>query len=257
LRTWSFEKRILLGSDLNWRIKAGCIYGVIGGRQSQRSRLLRSVAGLEGSSAERTGFSDLRNSKGGSRAAGVTGAAYLPPPGEEIFVGTTVGEELEFYSKMGGRGRDELLRILEQIALFDFIPLWLRSVWELSAGERRMLLLAAQALAEPVVWVCDEPFELFDGKNAAKVCNLLRQDARNGAAVIVGSEEHGSILEFADYVLFLAQEEEPFYYGKVRDLPVKIAEALGWNPRLREAAAKARQQADPDALLKLILLERS
>jgi len=233
-------------SDFLRRIKAGHIYGILGLDITRRSSYLRHLAGFDSYSGKKNIFLDRVKKKSGEFYFELSGIAYLPPPGEEIFIGTTAGEELELYWKTGKRDKKDCYKILEQFGLFNFISFELRSVWELSDGEKRLLLIAVQALAGPSLWVCDEPLGLLDGKNAAKVCGLLREQARRGAAVVIASEDAGSLLNLADQVLFLSAKGETIYCGEVNNLPHTIALALGWDSKLRKAASKTADQVDQD-----------
>jgi len=232
-------------SDFLGRIKAGHIYGIVGFGAARRSNYLRHLAGLDSPFNKKNFFLDRTQKKSGEVYFELLGIAYLPPPGEEIFIGTTAGEELELYWKTGNRDKKDCYKILEQFGLLDFISIELRSVWDLSDGEKRLLLIAVQALAGPSLWICDEPLGLLDGKNAAKVCGLLREQARRGAAVVIASEDAGSLLDLADQVLFLSAEGETIYCGEVNNLPHSIASTLGWDSRLRKEASEAADQIGP------------
>jgi ABC-type multidrug transport system ATPase subunit len=227
-------------SDFLRRIKAGHIYGILGLDRARRSSYLRHLAGFDSSPGKK---------KSGEFYFELSGIAYLPPPGEEIFIGTTAGEELEIYWKTGNRDKKDCYKILEQFGLLNFRSLEFRSVWDLSDSEKRLLLIAVQALAEPSLWICDEPLGLLDGKNAAKVCGLLRKQARNGAVVVIASEDAGSLLDLADQVLFLSEEGVTIYCGEVNDLPHSLALTLGWDSKLRKASAEAADQEGKNSCL--------
>ncbi|MEA1997357.1 MAG: energy-coupling factor ABC transporter ATP-binding protein, partial [Gemmatimonadota bacterium] len=218
-----------------------CVTGVIGGRTETRTLLLRALAGLEYPSGGKITFTGLDGATSSGPSTGVSGAACLPPPGEEMFVGTTVDEELDFYIKAGGLDREEAFTKLEQIGTYGFNTIRSRSVWELSDSERRLLLLVSQALAQPAAWLCDEPFALLDAERLQEVRSLLESQARKGAVVVVTSADAGDILEMADRLLVLSPGGGATFQGKAADLPAETARAEGWDQGLRRAAIEARK----------------
>jgi len=245
------QSTVLL-SGFTWRLEAGSISGILGAKASQRSMLLRLLAGLERPVqgkmlAIENGGEPLRWPEE-SRV----GVAYLPPPGAEVFTATTVGEELRL-------GVSDPVLEKENLSVFykfvgrSFESSLSRSVWELSEGERRLLLFQAQILTQPAVWICDEPAALLDGNCSRGVYRLLHREAREGAIVVIASAEVYPLLDLADRVLVLTESGSPAYSGDSYHLPAQRAADLGWNPRLGEAARRAKEGEDIEETINFLL----
>jgi ABC-type branched-subunit amino acid transport system ATPase component len=227
-------------AGLTWEIPFYSVSLILGAKSAARRVLIRALAGLE---RIRRGQLVLETGPAGRQTAGSLSGlriAFLPAPGEEIFAGTTVTEELTF-----GRGpelrQDKRLKELTVLFGRDFAKLGGRSVWNLSAGERRLLLLASQALSNPDLWLLDEPLALLDGPGSRRVGDFLRGEARRGAAVVAALAEAGRGLEWADRVVVLTEEGGKLFSGELGALS-RAGSGMQphWNPELRAAAGEAR-----------------
>lgn len=196
-----------------------------GGPELGRSLLLRRLAGLEGAATPGAGRPER--------------IGYLPPPGAEIFAGTTVREEAQFYSRLGAAPVEEVLSLLERLGWPGAERELDRSVWELADSRRRQLLLAAQWLVGPELWVLDEPYAWLDGPGRAGVRRLLTEQARDGALLVVASRRAADLLENAADCCLLDPEGAVAFAGPVSGIPETLAGELGWYPALRRAAGAA------------------
>lgn len=84
---------------------------------------------------------------------------------------------------------------------------------ELSGGELRRMAVARALLMEPGVVLADEPTAGLDEESAARVLELLRGAADDGAAVLVVTHEEEAA-RFADRVLTMAD-------GRLGDSPAR------------------------------------
>jgi ABC-type transport system involved in cytochrome c biogenesis ATPase subunit len=166
-----------------WRVLLDDLAG-LGRRNASQHKL--SVAGREGRRLLRE-------------------AAIIPAPGQEVFVGTTVGEQLGFFGAPQRDG-DSISVWLDDELGFDFMSRPRRSVWELSTGERRCLLMVSLALACPGCWIIHGPLERLDGIRAAVVCNLIGRLKQEGAIVLAGTSDPAGLLHHCDQ--FIAAGEQ-------------------------------------------------
>jgi lipopolysaccharide export system ATP-binding protein len=74
---------------------------------------------------------------------------------------------------------------------------------ELSGGERRRLELLRALIATPGVLICDEPLSGVDPAAAARIGQLLRRRADQGAAVVVADHRVHEAVRFCDRALLL------------------------------------------------------
>jgi lipopolysaccharide export system ATP-binding protein len=74
---------------------------------------------------------------------------------------------------------------------------------ELSGGERRRLELARALIARPAVLVCDEPFAGIDPAAAERMGDLLREQTRRGAGVLLADHHVSEALRVCDRAALL------------------------------------------------------
>lgn len=235
------------GKEFHWKVEAGCIWAVTGGSQAGRTQLMRVLAGLEPPAGGKILVSHQDGGPPQGLSESGTAVAYLPPPGDEAFTGTTVEEELLFYSA----GKDTLAERLDWIKEnfgFDFRTCPGRSVWELSESQRRCLLLSSQAVALPAVWVCDQPLAVLDSRRSSAAADLFRNEAKRGAAVILALKEAEQVLDLAHNVLIIGERREVIYQGRTSSVPPEVAIELEWNPGLHKAAQMAGKGFDIKSL---------
>ena len=236
---------------INWKIEARSVWVVTGGSKAGQARLMRVLAGVERAVGGKILISHEEGKSPEELHEGRIGVAYLPPPGDEAFTGTTVEEELLFYSGSENNLEEKLDSITENFG-FDFKTCLGRSVWELSESQRRCLLLSSQALAMPSVWVCDQPFELLDSRRYSAVTGFFQSEAKQGAAIIAALTEVGQVLDLSRKVLIVNERREVVYQGDIDDVPPDTAAGLGWNPVLSRAAQLAGRGSDIKSLLGIL-----
>jgi len=231
---------------LSLKIACGRVTALLGASRRFRTSLLRVLVGLEGPESGAVYLGDSEGARlSGLHESGLS-VAYLPFPGEEIFTGTTVAEELSFHASKSSALEERLAGLQEQIE-FPFSDTSGRSVWELSDSERRGLLLVSQALALPDFWVCEEPGEIFDGRREKEVRLFLRGEAARGAAVLLSFSASGTAAFWAENLAVLDPDGKLLYAGEPGGLTPEVAESAGWNrwilPARDAAGLKAGREA--------------
>lgn len=211
-----------------WPLRPGVVSVVYSRLESVRRSLLDYLAGRK----------VIRGLKIGLETSGVHDAmqalpspAVLPSPGAEIFVGTTVGEQLGFYGRSGGKG-EKILAVLDKKFGFGFSVMGQRSVWELGEGERRCLLLISQALAGPESWIMHSPLESLDGDRQRSMLAYIVECAAQGGLVVAGSAQPAGLLGARSSLLVLgACVRELEYQGEGEAAGQYLADEPGAPPR--------------------------
>jgi ABC-type sugar transport system ATPase subunit len=80
-----------------------------------------------------------------------------------------------------------------------------RSVQELSGGNQQKVMLARWLLVRPPVFIVDEPTRGIDIGAKMEVHQLLRELAREGAAILLISSELPEVLSLADRILVMRE----------------------------------------------------
>ncbi len=176
--------------DAAWLLRSGTVSVVCGYQESARRSLLDSLAGRK----KNSGLTVEVETRGVRRIVqALPSPAVLPAPGEEVFVGTTVGEQLDFYGRGSARCGKLLLALDERFG-FGFRAIPRRSVWELGAGEQRCLLLVSQALAGPESWIMHSPLERLDGPRQRSMLDFIGECEARDSLVVASTAHPNSLL---------------------------------------------------------------
>lgn len=111
----------------------------------------------------------------------------------ELFVDLSEG------SGSSGAG-DAPVAVLTRLGLGDVVE---RAVGTFSRGMAQRVALARALILEPELMILDEPFTALDRQGRALLAELLRAEARRGAAVLLSSHDLDVVAEVADRVLLL------------------------------------------------------
>ena len=173
---------------------AGEVVAVVGPNGAGKSTLLEAVVGLVPSTTTLLAAAGTPIRSFAQRAQAF---AYMPDDArlpEEVSVRTLLGAVPSAAVKAA-----DYARRLGASALLD------RRGGELSRGEaKRVSLALTLALARPV-FVLDEPFGAFDPLQLDNVLGVVRDRARQGAAVVVTIHQMSTAERIADRIVLLAE----------------------------------------------------
>jgi lipopolysaccharide export system ATP-binding protein len=168
-------KAILRGVDLEAR--PGEVVGVLGPSGAGKSTLFRV---LVGEIAPDAGAVELHGAPVTSWPLWQRARAGVPQ-GPSVLWDLTVRENLDAYRAIARLPPEDARKAASRVGLEDRLQV---RAGELSGGERRRLELARAVTRQPKVLVCDEPFAGVDPAGAAKLGDLLRDLAEQGASVL-------------------------------------------------------------------------
>ncbi len=255
----------LSGADFS--LLSGELLLVCGASGCGKSTLLKllkpelSPAGSRAGSITLFG-SDISQLEERSSAADIGYVGQFPGGGA---VTEDVISELAFLPQNLGLPKGEILRrIAETSAYFGLEKLMRRPLCELSAGQKRLVDLAAVMVGRPRLLLLDEPTAQLDPRSAEVFLDLLDKLRRElGTAVIVCEHNFEAVFGRCDKVLFLEKGAQKFLLtpseaaaalrGSVMEtaLPAsyRLSAALGLDRAFatnNEAAAYLEQNFIPD-----------
>ncbi len=211
-----------------WTLRPGVVSVVYSRLESAGRSLLDHLAGRKIIHGLRIG---IETDGGRDTLQALPSPAVLPPPGAEIFVGTTVGEQLRFYGRSGGMSAKKLAALDKEFG-FGFSAIRERSVWELGEGERRCLLLISQALAGPGSWIMHSPLARLDGVRRRSMSAYIVEYAARGRLVIAGTSQPAGLMGERSRLLVLgASGRELIYQGEGEAAGQYLAKAPDTPPR--------------------------
>ena len=236
---------LVVMENLNFQVRRGEIFVIMGGSGSGKSTLLKHLIGLKAPAEGSILFeghdffqADARTRKGILRRMGVlyqNGALW-----SGLTLAENVALPLEEYTDLDARSIGEVVSLkLSLVGLRGFEAFYPA---EISGGMRKRAALARATALDPEVLFFDEPSSGLDPISASRLDDLILQLRDSfGTTIVVVSHDLESIFKIADQALFL-------------DIKEKTMTAMGTPEALRESppSDEVRQfmtrssEADPE-----------
>ncbi|BAN49152.1 ribosome-associated ATPase/putative transporter RbbA [Metapseudomonas resinovorans] len=178
-------------ADLNLELPAGRMLGLIGPDGVGKSSLLALLAGarrLQAGSLDVLG-GDMRQAV--HRRAVCQRIAYMPQGlGSNLYPTLTVFENLDFFGRLFGQGRDEReRRIADLLQSTGLAPFRERPAGKLSGGMKQKLGLCCALIHDPDLLILDEPTTGVDPLSRNQFWQLIQRirAGRPGMSVLVAT----------------------------------------------------------------------
>ena len=187
---------------LSLRVSYGEVVGLAGPNGAGKTTTLRLIAGLlrpDSGEVRVAGLDPYRDSLSVRRILG-----YLPEDAG-VYKHMTGLEFLEFYASLYASSGEEASRMVrEAVKLSGLDPGVLRRpAGSYSKGMKRRLLVAKTLMTNPRVIVMDEPTSGVDVEHAVAIRRILRERAREGAAILISSHNLMEMEVVADRVYII------------------------------------------------------
>lgn len=195
-----FRRSIVAVRDLNLRVDAGQVYGLLGPNGSGKSTTLKIILGLVASTR---GTAEIFG-RDSSRVASRQAVGFLPEsPYFPKYL--SAAETLRFYGKLCGlRGAGLTKRINELLALVGLADARDRRLGGFSKGMLQRIGLAQALVHEPKLVVLDEPTAGVDPAGSREIRDLILDLKRRGITVLLSSHLLGQVQEVCDRIGILA-----------------------------------------------------
>lgn len=224
----SIQKRLagekLLLSDIDFSVSSGEIVLILGGSGAGKTTLINAIMGIEKADAEiLLGNINIYNQfdKVKRMIANVPQFS-LHREKDSVYMTLKNAAEMKLvrdFTKDKSLLEDKISRVLETVKLTKKRD---SLVSELSGGEKKRLSIATEYIADPVLFVLDEPDSGVDGSNARSIMSSLRNIADDNKIVFIISHSPDRTPELFDKVLVLAKSDEEScgklaFYGSVEE----------------------------------------
>jgi phospholipid/cholesterol/gamma-HCH transport system ATP-binding protein len=206
-----YDGRTVL-KDINFTVRSGEIFFVIGGSGCGKSTLLRNMIGIHTPLAGRVDFfGESFTSSTSTRRREFLKSFGVLYQGGALWTSLTLRQNvalpLEEYTTLTRREREELATLkLAQVGLAgseDYYPA------EISGGMKKRAGLARALALDPAILFLDEPSAGLDPITSRRLDDLVSEIRdRLGTTMVVVSHELASIFSIADRVIMLDREEQ-------------------------------------------------
>ncbi len=196
--------------SLSFEIKQGGFALVIGRSGSGKSTLIQHLNGLLKPTSGRVFFDGQDLGQKGSELLKIRrkiGLVFQMP--EELFFSETIFDEIAFAPRNLGLEETEVqtrvIEALEEVGLEaeQFVD---RHPFQLSAGQKRMVALAAVLSLRPEVLILDEPTAGLDHSGQKRLFKLLASlNKKNNMTFIICTHHLDQVAALADRVLVLQE----------------------------------------------------
>jgi len=182
-------------------VGAGEITALLGRNGAGKTTLVSIVAGLRHADAGRVLIGGIDASTDPSRARANLG---LAPQETGVYPTLSCRDNLRVFAGLAGLGRREMRVAIDELAeslgLTDLLE---RRAKELSGGERRRLHTAIALVGHPSLVLLDEPTVGADIQTRAQLLRVVRDLARDGAAVVYSTHYFPEVAELEASVVIL------------------------------------------------------
>ena len=164
---------------LDVSIPTGSVTGLLGPSGCGKTTLIRCMAGIQVVEAGRVVVLGEQAGSPANRAR----VAYVTQS-SSVYPDLTIRQNLDYFAALSGSSTADVDRVLEQVGLADRGG---SLTGELSGGQRTRVSLAAALLADPQVYLLDEPTVGLDPVLRRDLWNLFRSLAEQGRTLLVSS----------------------------------------------------------------------
>jgi len=193
-----FGNRIVL-NQLNFELCPGEVVGLVGLNGVGKTTMIRTMCGLCKPESGKI-FVDERNLS--QEAPLVKAKLGVILHESMLYPNLTCRENLNFYSHL--YGLDQIgERINHVLDLMNLFPRSEEKVSTLSRGFQQRLSIARALLHDPIYLLMDEVFTGLDQQSAAKLEELILQQAANGKGILFSTHEIDKVFSIASRVALL------------------------------------------------------
>lgn len=189
------HKKIL--DDITLHLQSGTIYGFVGRNGSGKTMLFRALSGLMKISGGEIRLDD----KVLHRDMQILPGLGLIIENAGLYPELTGFENLRKLAKLKGEiGNEEIVESIRRVGLD---PKDKRSFHKYSLGMKQRIILAQAIMEKPDILILDEPTNALDTDGVDIVRDIIREEKKRGALVLIASHNKEDINSLADTVYYL------------------------------------------------------
>lgn len=180
--------------NINLQLESGKIYGFVGENGSGKTMLFRAISGL------------MRTTEGEISVDGKVlhkDIKVIPDLGiiienAGLYPELTGFDNLKLLARLNNKINDDKIR--EAILRVGLDPNDKRIVSKYSLGMKQRIILAQAIMEEPKVLLLDEPTNALDENGVELIRNIIKEEQKKGALILIASHNKEDINVLADEV---------------------------------------------------------
>ncbi len=200
--------------DLSFDVRAGETFGFLGSNGSGKTTTLRALLGIYQPTAGTLHIGGkVFEPQGGARLG------YLPEE-RGLYKKEAVLDVMVYFGRLKGLGRQEAKdwsrNYLDRVSLADKATTRLD---KLSGGQQQKIQLGVTIMNDPELLILDEPTQGFDPVNRRLLMDIIEEQKRAGATVIMVTHQMEEVERLCDRVLLLKGGTAEAYgtVGEIQD----------------------------------------
>jgi len=214
----------LIQEQVNFEVRKGSVFIIMGGSGCGKSTLLRHLVGLLPPAAGQVCYGRTDYWQAAEQEQNALRSRFgMLFQGGALFSTMTIAENVMLPIKLHEPGcsaaerRDRAAALLESVGLADALDLLPN---EISGGMKKRAGLARALALEPEVLFLDEPSAGLDPISSRKLDELILDvRERTGAAILIVTHELPSLFAIGDDGIFLdAESKQPIGHGSPKQL---------------------------------------
>ena len=258
----AFGDKIVI-DDLSFDVRPGETFGLLGSNGSGKTTTIRALLGIYTPTA-----GDLRVEGRRFDPAINSALGYLPEE-RGLYKKEKVIDVMTYFGQLKGMTRVDAalwsVYFLERVGLADKAKVRLD---RLSGGQQQKVQLGVTIMNRPAILILDEPTKGFDPVNRRLLLDLVEDQRRAGATVVLVTHQMEEVERLCDRVLLLkngraeaygtvAEVQDAYGVERVRlRFSGTLPDSDAWRPAITErnyAELELSEGTDPQAVLRALL----
>ncbi len=190
------KKKIIL-SDINLHLESGNIYGFVGRNGSGKTMLFRALSGLMKIDSGEIQW----NEKVLRKDIDILPNLGIILENAGLYPEFTGFENLEMLAKVNKKiGKQEIEQAIKRVGLN---PDDKRPYRKYSLGMKQRIIIAQAIMEKPDILMLDEPTNALDENGVDKIRQVILEEKKRGALVLIASHNKEDIQILADQVFYI------------------------------------------------------
>ena len=198
--------------DLNFEVKKGEVFGLLGSNGSGKTTTVRALLGLHTPTAGKLTINDKVFSPETNIKIG-----YLPEE-RGLYKKEKVGNIMRYFAELKGLKKSEAKKFIDKfLTRVDLADKQKIRLDKLSSGQQQKIQLGITMMGNPDLLILDEPTKGFDPVNRKLLLDIVDEERQKGTTVMMITHQMDEVERLCDRVLLL-KDGEATAYGRVEDI---------------------------------------